>query len=164
MLTAPLIYFSVQCSACQHFKLFNGLHSINPSIVNARGSDLLFARLSPKFPSSDNAVCRIKATLTSGGGDLRSHPNSSDAVKNGDLLGVESVGTEVQPNAVAFGTLGADTALTSNGFSDDNDEFDLDSPTEGFASIPEAIEDIWNGKVAKLSLSVDIVLLLFFFP
>ena len=34
-----------------------------------------------------------------------------------------------------------------SGFSDDESEHDFDSPTEGFASIPEAIEDIRNGKV-----------------
>ncbi|KAJ7968258.1 bifunctional riboflavin biosynthesis protein RIBA 1, chloroplastic-like [Quillaja saponaria] len=40
-----------------------------------------------------------------------------------------------------------DTALTSDGFPVDNDEFDLDLPTPGFSSIPEAIEDICHGKM-----------------
>lgn len=101
-------------------------------MINVRGSDFAFVRLSSKFPSCRNAA------LTSGGGDL----------KNEDLVGVESA----QPNAVALGTLGADTTLTGSGFSDDNDDFDSDSPTKGFASIPEAIEDIRNGKVVNLSL------------
>ncbi|KAF7842995.1 bifunctional riboflavin biosynthesis protein RIBA 1, chloroplastic-like [Senna tora] len=74
--------------------------------------------------------------MISGGGDLLSYSN-----------GNESVGIEVQPDAIAFGTLAADTALTSNGFTADNDEFDLDRPTEGFASIPDAIEDIRQGKM-----------------
>uniref|UniRef100_A0A0A9DAM7 3,4-dihydroxy-2-butanone-4-phosphate synthase n=1 Tax=Arundo donax TaxID=35708 RepID=A0A0A9DAM7_ARUDO len=33
-----------------------------------------------------------------------------------------------------------------DGFSADDDELDLDCPTEGFSSIPEAIEDIRQGK------------------
>lgn len=135
---------SVQYRACRNFKLFHGLNSINPSIVHVRGSDLAFVRLSSKFPSCLNAVSRIKAALTSGGGDL----------KNEDLVGVESVGTVAQPDAVVLETMGADTALTGSGFADDNDDFDSDSPTKGFASIPEAIEDIKNGKVITLSLSI----------
>ncbi|PNX95800.1 riboflavin biosynthesis protein ribBA, partial [Trifolium pratense] len=123
---------------CKNFKLLNGMGSINSSMIHVRGSDLPFVRLSSKFPSCLNAVSRIKAALASGGGDL----------KNEDLVGVESA----QPNAVALGTLGADTALTGSGFADDNDDFDSDSPTKGFASIPEAIEDIRNGKVVTRSL------------
>jgi len=130
---------SVQYRACKNFKLLNGFNGLSPSMIHLRGSDLAFVRLSSKFPSCRNAVCRVKAALTSGGGDL----------KNEDLVGVESA----QPNAVALGTLGADTALTGSGFSDDNDDFDSDNPTKGFASIPEAIEDIRNGKVITLSLS-----------
>lgn len=108
-------------------------------------NDMPSIRLNYKFPSSDNAVRRIKATLISGGGDLLSYPNGNDVVTDKDLVGDESVGIEA---------LAADTGLTSNAFSLDNDEFDLDSPTEGFASIPEAIEDIRQGKVATLSLSL----------
>ncbi|KAK7291137.1 hypothetical protein RIF29_06047 [Crotalaria pallida] len=35
-----------------------------------------------------------------------------------------------------------DTTLIRYDFSDDTNEFDLEKPTPGFASIPEAIEDI----------------------
>jgi hypothetical protein len=38
-----------------------------------------------------------------------------------------------------------------DGFSADDDELDLDLPTEGFSSIPEAIEDIRQGKVCPCS-------------
>lgn len=44
-------------------------------------------------------------------------------------------------DAIALGTLSADD------FFDANDESDLDCPTEGFASISEALEDIRNGKL-----------------
>ncbi|KAJ1396517.1 Riboflavin biosynthesis protein RibBA [Sesbania bispinosa] len=114
--------------ACKHFKLFN---------------DLPFVRLNYRVPSSDNAVCRVKATLISGGGDLLSYPSRNDVVMGRNLVGDESVGIEVQPN----GTVEADTGVTNNAFSVDKDEFDLDSPTAGFASIPEAIEDIRQGKM-----------------
>ena len=95
-------------------------------------------------------MSRIKATLISGGGDLLSYPNRNDVeISRND----ESVGIELQPDAVAFGSLSADTALTINDFDlSDNNEFDLDRPTEGFASIPEAIEDIRQGKVHPLFL------------
>ncbi|KAJ1434917.1 Riboflavin biosynthesis protein RibBA [Sesbania bispinosa] len=114
--------------ACKHFKLFN---------------DLPFVRLNYRVPSSDSAACRVKATLISGGGDLLSYSNRNDVMMGRNLVGDESVGIEVQPN----GTLEADTGLTNNAFSVDKDEFDLDSPTAGFASIPEAIEDIRQGKM-----------------
>ncbi|CAO2191832.1 unnamed protein product [Urochloa humidicola] len=52
----------------------------------------------------------------------------------------------VQADAVALGTIAADMAPVVDGFSADDDELDLDSPTEGFSSIPEAIEDIRQGK------------------
>lgn len=41
----------------------------------------------------------------------------------------------------------SDIAATPESFSINNDEPDLDSPTEGFSSISEAIEDIRQGKV-----------------
>ena len=87
-----------------------------------------------------------RATLVSGEGDLLAYTNGNNVLAN------HPVGIEIQPDAVAFGALSADTALTSSGFPADTDEFDLDRPTEGFASIPEAIEDIRQGKVGVFSL------------
>ncbi|KAK7246727.1 hypothetical protein RIF29_41597 [Crotalaria pallida] len=133
--------------ACKHYKLLNGLPTINSSIVSGFGSDLRFVRLSSKFSSSDNAVSRIKATLISGGGDLLSYPNTNDVEISENLGSDESIGIEVQPDAISFGTLAADAALIRYDFSDDTNEFDLDKPTPGFASIPEAIEDIRQGKM-----------------
>jgi 3,4-dihydroxy 2-butanone 4-phosphate synthase / GTP cyclohydrolase II len=51
--------------------------------------------------------------------------------------------------------LSANLALVMDKFSDDDTdtELDLDSPTEGFASIPDAIEDVRQGKVST-SLNV----------
>jgi len=87
--------------------------------------------------SVSSATFRIKATFTSG---LGSYPNSYG-------------GTEGQRDVAAFGTPGIDTAVPAgSGFSDDDEECDFDTPTEGFASVPEAIEDIRNGKVVALSV------------
>jgi 3,4-dihydroxy 2-butanone 4-phosphate synthase/GTP cyclohydrolase II len=57
----------------------------------------------------------------------------------------------VQADAAALGTISADMAPIIDGFSADDDELDLDLPTEGFSSIPEAIEDIRQGKVCHCS-------------
>lgn len=126
--------------------MFNGLHKFS---FNGYGLDLAVVL------QNSNAAGRIRATLTFGGGDLGSYLKSSDVVTN-------RFGTGTQFDAVAFGTLGADTAVPAgSGFSDDESEHDFDSPTEGFASIPEAIEDIRNGKVVTFSLFLGSVFFCF---
>ena len=94
------------------------------------------------------SVGKTRAALVSGEGDLLSYSNGNGVPANGNLFNGKSVGIEAQEDAIAFGNLSADTAPISSGFPIDNDEFDLDRPTEGFASIPEAIEDIRQGKVS----------------
>lgn len=64
-----------------------------------------------------------------------------------NINGQASPSKVVQADAAALGTIAADMAPVVDGFSADDDELDLDSPTEGFSSIPEAIEDIRQGKV-----------------
>lgn len=71
-------------------------------------------------------------------------------VGNDDKQANQPNGTEMQPDAVAFTTLSAEIIPTSMGFCSDDDEYDLDRPTEGFSSIPEAIEEIRQGKVSCL--------------
>lgn len=93
------------------------------------------------------AIGKTKATLISGEGDLLAYSNGNGVVKESDLLGNQSVGIEMQQDAVALATLAADTAPVTTGFSIDDEECDLDRPTVGFSSIPEAIEDIRQGKV-----------------
>ncbi|XP_020884637.1 monofunctional riboflavin biosynthesis protein RIBA 2, chloroplastic isoform X1 [Arabidopsis lyrata subsp. lyrata] len=59
-----------------------------------------------------------------------------------------SMGVEMQPDLVSFGTLAAEmipTTMDSPVVEDE--EFDLDRPTDGFASIPQAIDDIRLGKM-----------------
>ena len=77
----------------------------------------------------------IKARALLGEDGLRSYPNGNPT------------GSEIQPDALCFGTLSAETTPTFSGFSSENDEGDLDHPIHGFSSIPVAIEDIRQGKV-----------------
>ncbi|XP_030942546.1 bifunctional riboflavin biosynthesis protein RIBA 1, chloroplastic isoform X1 [Quercus lobata] len=131
---------------CKNFKLFNGLHGVNLSVAKGYASNLPSIQLGGKSLSIEG-VGRTRATVISGEGDLLSYANENNVEENNTLIGDQSVGIEIQPDRVAFGTLAADTALTSGAFPIENDEFDLDSPTKGFSSIPEAIEDIRQGKM-----------------
>ncbi|KAJ4811246.1 Riboflavin biosynthesis protein RibBA [Rhynchospora pubera] len=47
---------------------------------------------------------------------------------------------------MVLGTMSADMAPVPDGFSGGDEERDLDCPTEGFSSIPDAIDDIQQGK------------------
>lgn len=58
-----------------------------------------------------------------------------------------SSGVEDRTSSAMLGSLAADMDDIPTGFAEENDEFDLDRPSEGFSSIHEAIEDIRNGKV-----------------
>lgn len=70
----------------------------------------------------------------------------SDVASNALISGL-SGGVEIQSDSVELGALAADMAPTASGFPLESDEFDLDMPSEGFSSIPEAIKDIREGKV-----------------
>lgn len=109
-------------------------------------------QLTGKSSISIKGVGKGKAMLISGGGDLLSYPNGHNLAMKNALVDDQSLGIEVQPDVIALGALAADTAPTTVGFPIDSDDFDLDSPTEGFSSIPEAFEDIRQGKVSCLSL------------
>ena len=89
------------------------------------------------------------ASSISGEGDVLSYPNDN-IVSGQDMFVNQSPGVELQPDAIGFGTLSAEITPSTGGFFADNDEYDLDRPTEGCASIPEAIEDIHQGKVRPL--------------
>ncbi|OEL13108.1 putative bifunctional riboflavin biosynthesis protein RIBA 1, chloroplastic [Dichanthelium oligosanthes] len=69
-----------------------------------------------------------------------------DSSENVIINGKANLSNAVQADAVALGTIAADMAPVVDGFCADDDELDLDCPTEGFSSIPEAIEDIRQGK------------------
>ena len=102
-------------------------------------NDFPLVKLNYKSTSTHNAAFRVK----SGGGDLLSYPkNTNDIVIGKDLVvGAESI--------LIKETLTSDSAIPSTFFSADYNDYDLDTPAEGFSSIPEAIEDIRQGKVVK---------------
>lgn len=100
-----------------------------------------------KSPFGIKGVGKLKAAVVSDEGDLLSYSNGNNAAAKRTFIDNKPVEIKLQPGAIAFGTLVADTAPISSGFPIDDDEFDLDRPTEGFSSIPEAIEDIRQGKV-----------------
>ncbi|KAL1564632.1 Bifunctional riboflavin biosynthesis protein RIBA 1, chloroplastic [Salvia divinorum] len=125
-------------------RLFNGMLSGNIQCVN--GVEV-FKQPNAKFGSfSVKASGKIKSALFSG--DNGSVPQSagSDAASNA-LISDLSGGVEIQSDSVALGALAADMVPTASGFPLESDEFDLDKPSEGFSSIPEAIKDIREGKM-----------------
>ncbi|KAL3635322.1 Bifunctional riboflavin biosynthesis protein RIBA 1, chloroplastic [Castilleja foliolosa] len=117
------INFSCSPATLSRSRQFNGLNCSNTHFLYCAES---FKQLGAKVGSSN-----IKACL-----------NVNNVAPNNAINGVE-----VQSDSVVLGALSADMAPTSSGFPVDNDEFDLDLPSEGFSSIPEAIEDIKNGKM-----------------
>lgn len=100
-----------------------------------------------KSPFAIKGTGKTQAMLISGEGDLLSHSNGNSFAAKSSLTDNNSAAFESVPDAIAFGTLAADAAPIVNGFLIDSGEFDLDRPTKGFSSIPEAIEDIRQGKV-----------------
>nr|DAD41033.1 TPA_asm: hypothetical protein HUJ06_015356 [Nelumbo nucifera] len=144
-LSSHTVIFSSQC---RKFNCFNGLHSMNTFNANGITSDLAFANLSRKPCLRLKGDYKARATLVSGEGGLLSYPEGNADVGQSSLIDRErEKGVEMQPDAVAFGTLATDVASTSDDVFVNKDELDLDYPTEGFSSIPEAIEDIRQGKL-----------------
>lgn len=127
-------------SSKQH-KLFNGLHSLSPSINT---SSLALVSLGSKSSIGIKTAFKTGATVFSGKGDNLSCSSGSNVTEKSSPV---SDWVELQADAVALATLAADTAASGDSFFVDNDDFDLDRPAEGFASIPEAIEDIRQGKL-----------------
>ncbi|KAF2294158.1 hypothetical protein GH714_007944 [Hevea brasiliensis] len=134
--------------AWRNFKLFNGLHGVNSFSTNGCTLNANFICINGiKSPFSIKGVGKIQAAVVSDEGDLLSYSNGNNAAAKRTLIDNKPVEIKLQPDAIAFGTLVADTATILSGFPIDNDEFDLDRPTEDFSSIPEAIEDIRQGKM-----------------
>ncbi|KAL4362941.1 hypothetical protein GQ457_04G003610 [Hibiscus cannabinus] len=125
--------------------------SFNISSPSTAALSHLQATKSSKFFNGSSFVIKsgvkTRAALVSGEGNVLSYSNDKDASTNGSVFHDKSVGIEAQHDAMTFETLAADTAPISNGFPIDNDDFDLDRPTKGFASIVDAIEDIRQGKM-----------------
>jgi len=132
---------------------YTGLHCVCPFMGIGHLTYLGYGNLGKKvcFSFKRDGRGRARASLISGEGDVLSYPNDN-VVSGQDKFVNQSPAIELQPDATGFGTLSAEITPTTGGFFADNDEYDLDRPTEGFASIPEAIEDIRQGKVHPLDL------------
>lgn len=129
---------------------------MNPLAANVNTSDLALVNLSRKSCFSLKGNGRAMAALISGEGDILSYPKGSTVAGKSTFF-YEEHGVQMQPDAIAFGTLAAQIAPATDDFFVDKDEFDLDHPTEGFTSIPEAIEDIRQGKVCCLLTLVNVL-------
>lgn len=105
-----------------------------------------------KSTLSMGGVGKSKAMRVSGEDDVLAYCNGSSLAAESTALADQSPCVGIQHDSIAFGALEANRAEENVSFSDDNDEFDLDRPTEGFSSIPEAVEDIRQGKVGGYSL------------
>ncbi|KAF5747339.1 bifunctional riboflavin biosynthesis protein RIBA 1 chloroplastic [Tripterygium wilfordii] len=142
---------SFYCSSMPLSRMrYGGLRYLNQlPISSGNNFDLLSSIVTNKlcFNFKRNGIAR--AALISGEGDILAHPNSV-AEQNACIKEqlVQPTGIERQADEIAFGTLAAEISPTSTKFyTNDDDEYDLDRPTPGFASIPEAIEDIRQGKL-----------------
>ncbi|XP_010531361.1 PREDICTED: monofunctional riboflavin biosynthesis protein RIBA 2, chloroplastic [Tarenaya hassleriana] len=94
---------------------------------------------------------RVRFAVMSGEGDVLFYSNSNGAAGQESLVMKQPgqlVGVEVPPELTAFGMLAPEMippmAVPSGC---EAEEYNLDRPTEGFASIPEAVEDIRQGKL-----------------
>ncbi|KAJ6791761.1 putative bifunctional riboflavin biosynthesis protein RIBA 1, chloroplastic [Iris pallida] len=121
---------------------FRGLQFINPSSLRRKASNTIpiSLRRATRFASQGDSG--FKTIPRTGDDDIVSH--HTDTI-NGDKSA--SISSMLQADNVVVGTDVADLAPETDEFSSYDDNLDLDSPTEGFSSIPEAIEDIRQGKL-----------------
>ncbi|CAJ1938171.1 unnamed protein product [Sphenostylis stenocarpa] len=142
--------------------IYGGRQGVNVSGVpslNANGYKSDFVSTSPirkvKFSLK---VDKVRAVIC-GEGDLLSHPNNHPSPRQDDLIDTlveEPIRISPQLDTFAFGTVSNEINPTINGFFADRNEHEMDCPTQGFSSIPEAIEDIRQGKVDQsLVIVVD---------
>ncbi|KAJ8421997.1 LOW QUALITY PROTEIN: hypothetical protein Cgig2_005507 [Carnegiea gigantea] len=125
--------------------MWTRLHGTKQSLAEGLTSKLAMVSLGSKSSCKVMGRLRTRAVVVSREGDLLSYSSSSDIFSGKALNNDRTLWVEMQLDAVNMGELAIDTAPTSMGFTIEYDEFDLDKPTEGFASIPEAIEDIHQG-------------------
>lgn len=124
--TAPI-------SHVQRFKdlqSFGGINYVKPYTSTGLVSELPSHCKASKLFLSTRGSVQTRATVISGEGGVLSS-------SNGNAVGVNNI---VPCNQL-------DSASISKSFPIDEDEYDFDRPTEGFASVADAIEDIRQGKM-----------------
>ncbi|XP_051147166.1 bifunctional riboflavin biosynthesis protein RIBA 1, chloroplastic-like [Andrographis paniculata] len=123
------VNFSCSPSSLSRSRLFNVLN--HGSLQRAIGIESL--------KQNNNVHFSVKKLDKDG---VRLHPGSRNinALANG--------GVEAQSDSnIYLESLAINTVPITSGFANGVDEFELEMPSEGFSSIPEAIEDIRNGKM-----------------
>ncbi|XP_077251200.1 bifunctional riboflavin biosynthesis protein RIBA 1, chloroplastic-like [Tasmannia lanceolata] len=130
-------------------KEYRGLHHLNPLAANRSTSNLISINLRKTSCYSLRSDDEARSGQRSEEGDFLSC-SKDNLVDRKSLLNNEqtniSTSTETQADAILFGTIAAEITPSTDEFFVGNDEFDLDCPSDGFFSIPEAIEDIRQGK------------------
>ncbi|KAJ0743981.1 putative GTP cyclohydrolase II, 3,4-dihydroxy-2-butanone-4-phosphate synthase [Helianthus annuus] len=120
---------------------YNGHHFVNLFSSNGYTSEA-FLHLTTRSCSKSKGDGRFRASLDS------SYPVNQKGINGVHKNGVSiSSGIMTQPDSIALNALAAETTPSVNGFSSGADEYGSDQPTTGFSSIPEAIEDIRQGKM-----------------
>ncbi|XP_010025415.2 bifunctional riboflavin biosynthesis protein RIBA 1, chloroplastic [Eucalyptus grandis] len=108
----------------------------------------VFLRI-PSKPCRLRGIGKATYAVLSGEDDLLPYSYKNGAASRKNVVIDEQAlpkRVRVDSNGVAFGTLAAEITPNTQGFFPNEDVYDLDVPSEGFSSIPEAIEDIRQGK------------------
>ncbi|KAL8116589.1 bifunctional riboflavin biosynthesis protein RIBA 1, chloroplastic-like isoform X1 [Apium graveolens] len=122
--------------------LSNGVQLVNLFDSNGITSESSF-RMSGRLGFGIKADGKVKPTvLPVNGSFFLLKKNRKNALHSSF-----SSESEIQSDSTALGTLSAETTPSGTNFPMGSDDYDLDHPTVGFSSIPEAIEDIRQGKM-----------------
>lgn len=108
----------------------------------------VFLRI-PSKPCRLRGIRKATYAVLSGEDDLLPYSYKNGAASRKNVVIDEQAlpkRVRVDSNGVEFGTLAAEITPNTQGFFPNEDVYDLDVPSEGFSSIPEAIEDIRQGK------------------
>ncbi|KAK7399591.1 hypothetical protein VNO78_10776 [Psophocarpus tetragonolobus] len=122
--------------------------SVSPLNATGYKSDFMVAGPIRKVKFSFK-VDKVRAVI-SGEGDLLSHHNNYFSPRQDvliDKLVEEPIRIIEQLDTFDFGTVSPERNPTISDLFVDRIEHNLDCPTQGFSSIPEAIEDIRQGKL-----------------
>ncbi|KAL6859074.1 hypothetical protein ACP4OV_018076 [Aristida adscensionis] len=131
---------SSACTRRKHFPRMNSIYGKSRTFV-------LHYNTSVSPSSASNGVRTIRSICVKNTHQLRKfHVSHAGGDSSEHVIINGKANPSLQADAAALGTISADMAPVVDGFSGDDDELDLDWPTEGFSSIPEAIEDIRQGK------------------
>ncbi|XP_020528652.1 probable bifunctional riboflavin biosynthesis protein RIBA 1, chloroplastic isoform X2 [Amborella trichopoda] len=121
------------------FATIGGSHFINSSNGNLR--------LKTKNGSISTIRCNVETLKRAGEGNCLPNPQEKLFSEKSTILNEECSAEMQLTNATsAFGTVAAEITPRVDEFFEDSSDGDLDCPSEGFSSIPEAIEDIRQGK------------------